>query len=117
MQILTFLRKKHASLHWYTQRFTAVLLLPMLLWVIFSASAYLSNSSDVSSMLHKIVQMNPYLLLGINLALFWHIRVGIESILDDYVHNEKTKFFSYFSVRIMTLLLIKYFYMFTIAFM
>jgi succinate dehydrogenase / fumarate reductase membrane anchor subunit len=117
MQILTFLRKKHASLHWYAQRFTAALLLPMLLWVIFSGAVYASATPDIATLLHKVVQTNPYLLLFINVVLFWHIRTGVESILDDYVHHEKTKFFSYLTVRLLTLQLMKYFYLFTLAFM
>lgn len=117
MNILGFLRKKHASFHWYGQRFTAFLLLPMLLWILLSGASFAATSPDLSSLLHQVVQQNPYLFLGLNIVLFWHIRTGVESILDDYVHDEKTKFFSYLAVRILTIQLIQSFYFFTVAFL
>lgn len=115
MSLLTFLRKKHASLHWYFQRATAVLLLPTMLWILFSAATFASSAADASAVITHVVQQNPSLLLLVNILLFWHIRVGLESIVEDYVHHEVTKFFSFFTIRVLTILLIKYFYVLTFS--
>lgn len=115
MQILLFLRKKHASLHWYIQRISALSLIPILLWIIIQGSILSSNTSDMISLIQRVIQDNVYLFILINIVLFSHIRTGVESIVDDYIHNEKTKFISYLSIRILTIQLIKYFYFLTIA--
>nr|YP_007890525.1 succinate dehydrogenase subunit 4 [Andalucia godoyi]AGH24019.1 succinate dehydrogenase subunit 4 [Andalucia godoyi] len=104
--MLAFLRKKHAALHWYAQRFTAVALLPLFGWIIMSTTAYLSNAQDLFSVAQFAIQQNPFFFLILNVLLFWHIRQGLESIVVDYVHNEKTQFLVNFFIRVLTVLMI-----------
>jgi succinate dehydrogenase hydrophobic anchor subunit len=47
-------------------------------------------------------------LILLNILLFWHIHVGIEEILIDYVHYEITKNWILIFLRIFCLIIIKY---------
>lgn len=72
--------------HWWIQRVTAVALVPLTLWFmysLFTAMLY-SSPSDVaqwfSSPVHSIVMV---LML---VAAFWHAKLGLQVVIEDYVH-------------------------------
>nr|QIQ23024.1 succinate:cytochrome c oxidoreductase subunit 4 [Coleochaete scutata] len=70
--------------HWLLQRITAALLIPTI---------FLANVST---------------LILWNILLFWHMHIGIEEILIDYVHNEVIRTWFFVLFRILILLIIKY---------
>jgi succinate dehydrogenase hydrophobic anchor subunit len=47
-------------------------------------------------------------LILLNILLFWHIHVGIEEILIDYVHHEIKKNWILILLRMFCLIIIKY---------
>lgn len=76
--------------HWWTQRVTAVALVPLGLWFVFSLTSLPSYLyGDVAMWLRR--PWNAVLLLALVLAMIWHSRLGIQVVLEDYVHGEGAK--------------------------
>ena len=85
--------------HWWAQRLTAVALVPLSLWFVFSIVRY--HVADYPTMLAWL--HNPYVAIALVLyfiALFYHSALGVQVIVEDYVGTEW--------LRIATLLLVKF---------
>jgi succinate dehydrogenase / fumarate reductase membrane anchor subunit len=72
--------------HWWMQRLTAIalaLLSPWFLWLLVSLI-------DVPRIEVKFVLANPRAalpLLAFVIALFWHAKLGLQVVIEDYVHT------------------------------
>jgi succinate dehydrogenase hydrophobic anchor subunit len=55
-----------------------------------------------------ILITNVSILILLNISLFWHIHVGIEEILIDYVHHEITRNWILILFKVFCLIIIKY---------
>ena len=72
--------------HWIVQRITAVALIPLGLWVIYLVLAALhADYSQARALVHQPV--NAVLLIVFTLAVFWHTQLGLQVVLEDYVHT------------------------------
>lgn len=77
--------------HWWLQRVTAVALVPLLLWLVASLVAHVgSDHQAVALWLSRpVVAITMAALL---VALFWHMKLGLRVIVEDYVHADRVKF-------------------------
>ena len=76
--------------HWWLQRVTAVGTFALALW--FVASLILLPNLDHSSVVAWVGQplvAVPLLLLSV--SVFWHARLGVQVLIEDYVHGEGLK--------------------------
>lgn len=112
MNLTSLIRRRHGAPHWYVQRATAVLALPITLILILTASSALKEGATISFMLSQIVSEYPTLTLITAILLAWHMKSGFESIFDDYIHDETSKLACVIALRITILLLLKYVYLF-----
>ncbi len=72
--------------HWWLQRVTAVANLVLVLWFIFSLVRLpMLDHSSVVLWLRQPVAAVPMLLLIV--SVFWHFRLGVQVMLEDYVHG------------------------------
>lgn len=110
MKILTTLKKKEGAMHWYGQRLTALMIAPLVLFFVFQGSMLIASSHSILELFIQLKNTYPVLILTTIFFVAWHGVTGIESILDDYVHNEKTKFVAYSLTKLMGLLIVKSFY-------
>ncbi|MEL7190058.1 MAG: succinate dehydrogenase, hydrophobic membrane anchor protein [Pseudomonadota bacterium] len=77
--------------HWIIQRFTAIGNLVLMAWLAVSFIMIGDlNYEAVSAWLKKPIAAVPMMLLVI--TLFWHARLGLQVLIEDYVHNSGTKF-------------------------
>ena len=77
--------------HWLLQRFTAIGNLVLSIWLIASIIGLPDLSySTVSGWLSKPVSATAMILLVI--STFWHARLGLQVLIEDYLHNSGTKF-------------------------
>ncbi len=76
---------KEGVQHWRLQRLTALALLPLTLWFVMSLLCVFQGSHA------EVVQWigQPHitvLLLALSIALFWHLLLGVQVVIEDYVH-------------------------------
>lgn len=72
--------------HWWVQRLTAValaLLTPWFLWLLVSLIG--ADQADVQATIANPRYALP--LLFFVLALFWHAKLGIQVVIEDYTHT------------------------------
>ena len=82
---------KEGTAHWWAQRLTAIALVPLVLW--FAISLIVLTGADrtaVVEWLRDPVAAVPMLLLI--LAGFHHAQLGMQVVVEDYVHTEWLKF-------------------------
>jgi succinate dehydrogenase / fumarate reductase membrane anchor subunit len=76
--------------HWWMQRLTAMALIPLSLWFVFSIARYhMADYPTMVAWLH-----NPYVAVALVLyfaALFYHSVLGVQVVIEDYVANEALK--------------------------
>ena len=78
--------------HWWVQRVTAIALIPLTLWFVFSILGKPLNSYDaMSGWLGRPWVAVFAILLAITLA--WHSWLGVQVVIEDYVHGKGRKTF------------------------
>lgn len=77
--------------HWLLQRFTAIGNLVLMIWLAGSIM-WLPDlgHATVSEWLAQPVSATAMILLVI--STFWHARLGLQVLIEDYVHNAGSKF-------------------------
>lgn len=89
----------HAGLHhWWAQRVTAIALLPLSLYFVYSVLA-LSGATRASMVAFMAAPWNVVLFLCLIAALFYHLALGVQVVIEDYVHNEATRMASILAVK------------------
>lgn len=74
--------------HWWMQRLTAVALLPLMAWFIYSLMtiALTRHVEPIIAWLHSPI--HAILLSMMVVAVFWHKKLGLQVVIEDYVHKE-----------------------------
>ncbi len=76
--------------HWKLQRLTAIANAPLVLWFVFSAIALAgSGYEEVRAWLASPISASLMILLVV--SVFYHARLGLQVVIEDYVHHEGTK--------------------------
>jgi len=83
----------HGAHHWLAQRYTAVGNLLLVLWLIFNLLTLpgLDYASVVEWIANPLVAVPMMLMI---VSVFWHLRLGMQVMLEDYVHDKGLSFFS-----------------------
>ena len=76
--------------HWILQKISALVLIPLVCWFLFTFKDFLYK--DYSS---KIIWFknytNSFLFSMFLLTAIFHLRLGLTVVIEDYIHNLKTK--------------------------
>lgn len=81
----------HGAHHWLVQRTTAIGNVVLMAWLLISFVMLGDFGYDsVVKWLTQPVAAVPMILLVI--SLFWHARLGLQVVTEDYVHDTGTKF-------------------------
>ena len=76
--------------HWWMQRVTAVALLPLTLWLLYSLlTLSLADFDAVTAWIGD--GWHPVLLVLMVLAMAWHSQLGVQVVIEDYVHHKACK--------------------------
>jgi succinate dehydrogenase / fumarate reductase, membrane anchor subunit len=76
--------------HWWLQRITAVALVPLGLWFVIAIIRLVG--ADVDNVRDWVGNPLPAILLVLLLiATFYHAALGLQVVIEDYVHAELTK--------------------------
>jgi succinate dehydrogenase / fumarate reductase membrane anchor subunit len=77
---------KTGTEHFVVQRLTATALVPLTIWfLVFVLS--LINADYVTAAEAVSKPWNAVLLVGFLVAMFWHAQLGLQFVLEDYIHN------------------------------
>lgn len=72
--------------HWWLQRLTAIALALLSPWFVIFAVGLIG--ADQTAVRTAIAQpLTATLLLAFVLALFWHARLGLQVVIEDYLHG------------------------------
>ena len=81
------------------QRITGIALVPLVIWFVLSASSVVG--ADLSAFKAWVgTHYNPVLLVMLIVAMFYHAQLGLQVVIEDYVHGE--------GVKIASLILVKF---------
>ena len=96
---------KSGTHHWWMQRVTALALVPLVLWLVWSM-ARLSALDYDAALAWVRSPTTAVLLISTLLALVYHAKLGLQVVIEDYVHTEGVKFISLIALKFVSLLLV-----------
>ena len=80
-------RAKHGSGHWMAQRVTAVALIPLFIWFIYSVLPSVGAShGECTTWLAQPI--NAIITILFVISTFYHAVLGAQVITEDYIHGE-----------------------------
>jgi len=84
--------------HWWVQRLTAIALVPLSLWFIYAVLVLKDRPQP--EVAHWIgMPINTVLLIALVVASFHHMQLGLQVVIEDYVHGD--------AARLITVVLVK----------
>jgi succinate dehydrogenase / fumarate reductase membrane anchor subunit len=84
--------------HWWAERVSAIALIPLTLWFVASIVGYIgSDYASFTAWLREIP--TTILMLLLLIALFYHTALGLQVVVDDYIHSG-LKFVARVAVRL-----------------
>ena len=74
--------------HWWVERVTAIALIPLTIWFIYAVLRLLGASQQA---VHSFVAspVNTVLLLALVAMTFHHMQLGLQVVIEDYIHDKK----------------------------
>jgi succinate dehydrogenase / fumarate reductase membrane anchor subunit len=86
------------SSHWWAERVEAAALVPLTIWFIF-ALLHLVGATRQAVMDWLSSPVSLVLMLLLIVTTFHHLSLGVQTVLDDYVHQPAIKLWSVLAVR------------------
>jgi succinate dehydrogenase / fumarate reductase, membrane anchor subunit len=78
---------KEGLRHWWGQRVTALLLIPLVIWFVIGLVVH--TGADHAAVTYWLSDPVTYGLMLVLLgAVFWHAALGIQAVIDDYIGGE-----------------------------
>ena len=81
---------KSGTMHFWRQRMSAVALIPLSIWFVFSVLSLVGgNLAEVLVFLAEPI--NAVLMFLFLFAALYHMTLGVQVVIEDYVHGERLK--------------------------
>lgn len=90
--------------HWWVQRLTAIALLPLLPWFAISLAS-LATADHATAATWLARPLNAILTLALLASLFHHMHLGLQVVIEDYIHGHGRKLAALLAVKYATALL------------
>jgi succinate dehydrogenase / fumarate reductase membrane anchor subunit len=86
--------------HWWMQRVTAVALVPLTLWFVVVVIELIgADRQTLIAWMHNPVPAMLMILLLV--ATFYHLSLGLQVVIEDYVHGEGLKLTAIIALRLL----------------
>ena len=95
---------KEGVSHWWAQRVSAIALVPLTLWFVYSV-VVLTGANQAGVRLWLSRPASAILMSLFIVTTFYHAVLGIQVIVEDYVHREGVKVISLLLVKALAVLL------------
>ncbi len=94
---------KQGSHHWWIQRVTAIGLIPLTLWIgVAVVNLPGAQYQDIVTWIAS--PWNSVLLIATIIAVFYHAILGLQVVIEDYVHAEWTKVGAILAIKLVLIL-------------
>src|ERR1700733_13304943 len=91
--------------HWWRQRTTALLLVPLTLWFVVSVIGLVgADRQALAAWLHNPIW--AVLMVLLIAATFYHAALGLQVVIEDYVHREGLKLAALIVMRLLCILFV-----------
>jgi succinate dehydrogenase / fumarate reductase membrane anchor subunit len=91
--------------HWWRQRTTALLLVPLTLWFVIAVVGLVgADRAAMIAWMHN--PMAAVLMILLIAASFYHAALGLQVVIEDYVHGEAAKLITLMVMRLLCLLFV-----------
>lgn len=84
--------------HWFAQRVSAVLLIFLVAWMVYAAFA-LAGADHAAAQDFLAQPLNASLAVLLIVALLYHAMLGLQVVIEDYVHQPVAEVVLHFVVR------------------
>lgn len=95
---------KHGFTHWWLQRVSAVALIPLSLWFVFSLVS-LTQGNYESAMFFFDSSIQASLMVIFVLVLIYHAQTGLQVVIEDYIHIKSVNLILLYSVKFISVLM------------
>lgn len=89
--------------HWWWQRLTAVALVPLGIWFVIAVIS-LVGADYAAARAWITAPLNIALLVAFTASLLYHAQLGLQVVIEDYVHNEAWKLAGLIAVKFLAIL-------------
>lgn len=90
---------KGGSRHWWAQRVTSLALIPLVFWFALAVARW--PNADYGEFIRWVAApWNTILLISFIIAAFYHAILGVQVIIEDYVHTDWAKILSILSMKL-----------------
>ena len=95
---------KSGNHHWWMQRITAIVLVPLTFWMVaFIKQLGNADYNEISAWMSE--PLNSAFAISFILAAFYHASLGLQIVIEDYVHTEKYKMTAVWTMKLSFLFL------------
>ena len=95
---------KEGLAHWRAQRLTAIALVPLTIWFIVSMMTLVSSDyAEVRTWMSSPLVCS--MLIALIVAVFYHAQLGLQVVIEDYLHQPGYKFAGLIIVKLLSALL------------
>lgn len=94
---------KDGTSHWWMQRVSAVLLAPLSIWFLLCALP-LFGADYADARVWLAQPLNAFLILALVLAVIYHALLGVQVVVEDYIHTRWLEVSVLTSVRLLAFL-------------
>ncbi|MEK9661030.1 MAG: succinate dehydrogenase, hydrophobic membrane anchor protein [Alphaproteobacteria bacterium] len=77
---------KSGTAHWWAQRLTAIALIPLVIWFVISIIV-MTGSSHESVVAWIANPLTAVLMILLIVAVFHHMQLGLQVVIEDYIHT------------------------------
>jgi succinate dehydrogenase / fumarate reductase membrane anchor subunit len=76
--------------HWWMQRLTAIAMVPLAIWFVVAALGLIgADRAAMATWMHN--PMSPVFAILLIVAAIYHLALGLQVVIEDYVHGEAWK--------------------------
>ena len=99
--------KEGGTGHWWAVRITAIALVPLVVWFVISALSMV-GADYAQFRAWAGAHGNPVLLIMLPVAVYHHGQLGMQVIIEDYIHHEAARFTALILVKLAAVFLAIY---------
>ncbi len=83
---------KHGVSHWWLQRVTAIAMIPLFIWFVTAIVSVMISPEHKQVANWFVSPVNALLLVLLVCAMFYHAKLGLQVVIEDYIKCPCTKY-------------------------